>query len=98
MKTIVVILALSSLAFACPEGTIPYEGNCAADLVPEKAVQTIKASDEKPPAEKMPSYQREGIHAEMPSSEAAKDVLADEEKAKAETEGKAHAGLLGLPR
>lgn len=92
---IVVLLAVPAAA-ACPDG---YEdmknGTCASMQASSDPVKDApyQASDEKPPEDKMPSYQREGIHADMPASTAAQDALRDEERMNADTEGKKAAGL-----
>lgn len=92
MKTLAVLL-IASQALACAPGCLPYEGVCACSQPAEKVEQTYKPSDEKPPRDKMPSYQREGIKAEMPSSLASEDAKLDEDKAKAEIQGKKAAGI-----
>jgi hypothetical protein len=63
-KTVVVLLCCASWSFACGKGCSEYQGVCACDIAPEKApdVDSSKwTSDEKPPRDKMPSYEREGI-------------------------------------
>ncbi len=87
------IALLSIPAISCQNGCTEYQGSCACDAVPEKAVQTIQPSDEKPPTDKMPSYQREGIVADMPPSMAVKDLKADQDRDAAELQGKLSAGL-----
>lgn len=63
MKSLIAVLFLAVPAMACPTGTFAYEGVCAADPRPAVvAVDYVKPSDELPPKDKMPSYQREGIH------------------------------------
>lgn len=60
MKSLIAMLFLAVPAMACPTGTLAYEGVCAADPRPAVvAVNYAKPSDEKPPQNKMPSYQRE---------------------------------------
>lgn len=89
MKSLIAVLFLAVPAVACPTGTLAYEGVCAADPRPAVvAVDYVKPSDEKPPTNKMPSYQREGIHADMPNSVAGADDIADRQKADAIIEGK----------
>lgn len=80
-------------SFGCPAGSTEYEGVCAANLQAEKVVQTFVPSDEKPPSDKMPSYQREGVHADMPESTGCQDAKADSDKAQADGAGKRAAGL-----
>lgn len=70
MKTLLalaVAFAVPSLAVACPKGSEPYNGNCVVDIQPEKDnTPSVKpVSNEAPPRDKMPSYEREGIHADM---------------------------------
>ena len=96
MKTLIVILFASSVAFAaCPKNQIEYEGTCADLPAPsEQALAPmIQTSTEKPPSDKMPSYEREGIHAETPPSLAAQDAKQDQDRAQAEAQGKASAGI-----
>ncbi len=58
-----------SNAQACNTGCVPYEeGVCVCDPPTETyKFAPTPTSDEKPPTDKMPSYQRAGIHADMPS-------------------------------
>lgn len=102
LNAIAFVLAWLALPFllmfsdgACPPGSIEIEGVCAADLKPEQPTQAdgVQPSDEKPPLDKMPSYEREGIHAETPPSMAAQDVKMDAEKAQANAQGKKAAGI-----
>ncbi len=73
MKIIIVIgiigcslgLLMSAIALACAKGCVPYEDGictCEEKTVTYKMAPT-PTSDEQPPKDKMPSYQREGIHA-----------------------------------
>jgi hypothetical protein len=80
---------------ACPKGTVEHEGTCASMPSPDESALAplISTSDEQPPVDKMPSYEREGIRAEMPSSLAAQDAKLDLEKSSAEQAGKKAAGL-----
>jgi hypothetical protein len=50
-------------------------------------------SDEKPPSDKMPSYQREGITVIDAPNMAAEDTKADQEKIQADAQGKKSAGI-----
>ena len=73
-QMIVFALAWIALPFllACDKGCTEYEGNCACDAIPEKAVQTYVPSDEKPPRSGRPSYEAQGIHPDLsPSKETA---------------------------
>lgn len=64
MKIILAVLFISQLAFACPTDSFEREGGCVAEPQPSESALApmIAVSNEKPPADKMPSYQREGIH------------------------------------
>jgi hypothetical protein len=92
MKTIAVILLSSQLAGACADGCFPYRDTCACDIKPEAAAP-VQPSNEAVPQDKMPSYQREGIHADMPPSLIAQDEKADQERAEAIEKGKKEAGV-----
>jgi len=83
----VILLLLASTVLACPTGTVPWEGNCAAD--PKAAIVINNSglpSDEKPPTDKMPSWQREGVHVDEakpgvePSTGTAHDYGAEQEQ------------------
>ena len=96
MKTLIVILFASSVAFAaCPKNQIEYEGTCADLPAPsEQALAPmIPTSTEKPPSDKMPSYEREGINAVNPPSLAAKDMETDRNNRCADLKGKKSAKL-----
>ncbi len=75
---LIVIVLLAAPAFACNKGCTPYEdGVCVCDPPQEiYKMAPTPTSDEKPPTDKMPSYQRAGIHADMPVSLAAHDERA----------------------
>ncbi len=95
-KLLIVILLTSPVVLACEKGCVEYQGNCACDAPANKAETVTDASvisDEKPPQDKMPSYQREGIHADMPTSTAAQDAIVDAQKLQANGEGKKAAGI-----
>lgn len=93
MWMLLAVALVASEAAACDKGCVDYEGTCACDAPAEKAPSIQAVSDEKPPEEKMPSYQRDGVHADMPPSTAAQDALSDEQKSQASSEGKKAAGL-----
>lgn len=66
MKTVfLIVIMLPTFALACPRGSVEYQGSCAIELTPAEsptAADSAKwVSDEKPPKDKMPSYEREGI-------------------------------------
>ncbi len=94
---VVAVLALPFLlvwdSFGCPAGTTEYQGVCAADLQPEKAVQTFVPSDEKPSRHPQPAWQRGDVIADTPPSQAANDAKMDAERVKADGAGKKAAGL-----
>jgi hypothetical protein len=95
MKTaIVVLLFLPAIAgAACKKGFVPTDvpGVCQEGF----SSQTNPAwvSDEKPPSDKMPSYQREGIKVIDVPSTMHDDAMADQEKRDAEDQGKKAAGI-----
>ncbi len=94
MRTLIIVALVASNVIACNVGCYEYQGNCACEQRPaDSDASSIKPSDEKPPTDKMPSYQREGIVAAMPMSLAAQIIKEDEEKAKADAEGKKAAGI-----
>lgn len=86
---VLIVLLLAAPVLACPKDTTEYKGACYAEIEPQKdTTPSVVPSDEKPPKDKMPSYQREGVHADMPP--VSKE---DEDKNKASWEGKKAAGL-----
>jgi hypothetical protein len=58
------VLLLASPVFACPKGSVEYNGACYVDPAPKDtvAVPEVKPSAERPPDDKMPSYQRSDVH------------------------------------
>lgn len=99
MKTLIaVLLLLPGLAVAksCPAGTTQFKDACVQDDAQPYLAEAVKPSDEKPPSDKMPSYQREGISISTTvTNMAADDEKADREKAEADAEGKHAAGIPG---
>ncbi len=96
IQVVAFVLAWVALPFllACDKGCENHNGVCACDQLPvADTTPQAKPSDEKPPQDKMPSYQREGIHADMPASTAIQDAELDREKQQADFEGKKAAGL-----
>ncbi len=75
---LLVIVLLAVPAVACNKGCTPYsDGICVCE--PSQGTYKMAptpTSDELPPTDKMPSYQREGIHADMPTSLIAHDERA----------------------
>lgn len=95
MKSLFVagLLFVPVTAFAaCPAGTTPYKDTCVYDLVPNIA-PSVLPSDEKPPSDKMPSYQREGVVIVDAPNMAEQDAKADREKLEADAEGKKRARI-----
>lgn len=88
MKTTLAVL----LALVCAKNEYEYNGECVADIQPITA-PAVQPSDEKPPTDKMPSYQREGITVIDAPSTTASDAKADQDKADADAQGKESAGL-----
>lgn len=86
-------VAVSPL-LSCPPGSIEYEGVCAAEPQAEGGGPSAKPSDEKPPTDKMPSYEREGIRADTPSSCAATNNCSDQKAIDADAAGKKAAGIV----
>lgn len=86
------VTCLIVAAFACEKNCFPYKGGCACDIEPETATP-VKPSDEKPPSDKMPSYQREGVHVIDAPSMSDQDAKFDQEKRDAEAQGKKAAKL-----
>ena len=92
-KLAVVVVLVTGMTWACPKGTEEHEGACAALLAPYEGPGADIASKEKPPTDKMPSYQREGIHADMPESLKEADEEYDRKINRANMEGRKAAGL-----
>lgn len=92
MKIIIALLFASSSVMACPAGYFEYKDTCAADLKPYTA-KPVQPSDEKPPSDKMPSYQREGVNVVAAPSMVADDEKQDQDKRDATAEGKRKAGI-----
>jgi len=90
--SIAILIAVLGVT-GCPTGTVEYRGDCYADPKAETDnIPSVKPSDERPPSEKLPSYQRPGIHADEPQSLSAQDAKEDEQRHQADAEGKAAAG------
>ena len=94
MKWFVLIMLLSASAFAvnCEKGSYEYNGGCVVDIAPEIA-PPVQPSDEKPPEEKLPSYEREGTNVVDAPNMGDADAKADQDKRDAEAQGKHSAGL-----
>lgn len=91
MKPLILIALLAMPALACKEGYVPTDvpGVCQESDV----TNVVKPSNEKPPSEKMPSYQREGVFIVNCPSTADADAREDQEKRDAISEGRRRAGL-----
>lgn len=95
MKTLIAaLLLLPVVAVACPNGTTPFKDTCVVELEPYKATP-VKPSDELPPDDKMPSYQREGVVIVNAVNTSDRDKDADKAKEQADREGKHAAGIPG---
>lgn len=90
---ILIMLLLAAPVIACNKGCTEYEGNCACDQAPEKAVQTFVPSEDKPSHHPQAAWERGEVKADTPPSLAASDAKLDQERAKADAEGKKDAGL-----
>jgi hypothetical protein len=75
---IVLLSASSVFAVTCPKGSSEWQGGCVVDIAPEVA-PPVQPSDEKPPTDKMPSYEREGANVVTapPGVEASSDTAHD---------------------
>ncbi len=95
MKTaIVILLFLPAVAgAACKKGFAPTDvpGVCQEGF--SSTPNPAWVSDEKPPSDKMPSYQREGVVVIDAPSTTRADAVADEDKRDAEAQGKKAAGI-----
>ncbi len=92
-NTLIVLLFIPIAAqAACPKGTEPFKDTCVVELHPEAAI-SVQPSNEKPPTDKMPSWQREGITLIDCKNLEADDERMDRQKADANAEGKRNAGL-----
>jgi len=92
LTLLAVAVILARNAHGCAEGTIEYRGDCYRNFRPEEdstteyPVRRQWESDEKPPSDKMPSYEREGIHADPgiratePSTTTAHDYKAERDQ------------------
>lgn len=85
-------ILLTAAAVACGPGSYAFKDTCVVDIQPI-AEPSVKPSDEKPPTDKMPSYQREGITVITVPELSASDAKADREKAEADQSGKRAAGI-----
>ena len=99
LTLLAVAVILARNAHGCAEGTIEYRGDCYRNFRPTEdsntdyPVRRQWESDDKPPKDKMPSYEREGIHADNPPSLSVQDAKQDTERNEADAEGKKAAGI-----
>jgi hypothetical protein len=86
---------LCHFGHACGPNQISYEGVCADNPQPEKPTSQdyYKPSDELPPKHPEPAWQRGDVIADTPASKASDDAKQDQEKAEADAQGKAAAGI-----
>ena len=77
---------------SCPSGCTEYQGNCACEL-PAYVAPSVMPGNEKPPRNQIPAWQSGDVKAETPSSLAAQDYKADQERKDADEAGKRAAGL-----
>ena len=93
MKWLLVVLLVPAVAWSCKPGYVAtdVEGVCQEGSFTHTDPAIM--SDEKPPSDRMPSWQREGIKVvEAPNMEA-EDHRQDVEKMDAAKEGKRRAGI-----
>lgn len=89
---VVLLFAGGSAVASCSKGCELYQGVCVCDIQPETA-PPVKPSNEKPPKDKMPSYEREGVTLYNASSLETEDAKMDQEKKDATNQGKSSAGI-----
>lgn len=85
-------ILIAKLAHACLKGSYEWKGDCAVDIQPEIA-KPAQPSDEKPPSDKMPSWERADVSVVTAPNMNDADVNADKAKFQADQEGKQVAGL-----
>ncbi len=94
MKLLIVLLAVPAIAGAsCQEGFVPTDVPGVCQEGSGNKTNPAWVSDEKPPSDKMPSYQREGVNVVEVPNMAMEDAKADMEKADADAQGKKAAGI-----
>jgi len=92
LKTVCVVLAMSSVVMGCGTGCYEYQGLCACDAKTE-AAPVVKPSDEKPPHGTAPEWQTGAVKADMPQSLQDSDAKMDKEASDADHAGKRAAGI-----
>lgn len=96
MKTMILLLLASSVwAVQCEKGCSEWEGVCACDAPKASSSEPEQnyASDEKPSKHPEPAYQRGEVNIVNVPNTAEEDIKIDQEKAKADAEGRKAAGL-----
>jgi hypothetical protein len=94
--TVIFIAAVVGILLACPNGSIEWEGSCAALPPPQEsnlAPAIGVVSDEKPSKNSEPAWQRGEVSVDMPPSCAATGKCSDQVAIDAANEGKKAAGL-----
>lgn len=89
----VAVLTASPVTNACQSGYKPTDVPGVCVEVNQEEVNPTWVSNEKPPSDKMPSYQREGITVISAPSMADSDAQADLDRLSADKEGKRKAGI-----
>ncbi len=90
----VIVGLLASTSVACEKGCEEHSGVCACDARPDvEAESYAKPSDEKPRRSQQPEWQTGEVNASLAPSKASDDAKMDQEKTKADAEGKKAAGL-----
>lgn len=94
MKTLSIILLLASIGWACDEGCTEWKDSCACEAKKGSAPEeTNYASDEEPPKHPQPEWERGLVNVIRVPELSAQDHAYDQEKAKADLEGKKAAGI-----
>lgn len=93
MKWTVFLLLAASGANACAVGYQPTDVPGVCMEINQAEMNPTWVSDEKPPRDKMPSWQREGVTVVDRPSTSDSDAKADLEKVSADKEGKRTAGI-----
>jgi len=82
-----------SIAGSCKPGYVPSDTPGVCLEKPVTATNPEWVSEEKPPSDKMPSYQREGITVINAPNMADEDAKSDRDRSDATAEGRKSAGL-----
>lgn len=99
MKWMIPLLFASTVALAdrlpptCKQGYKQTDVYGVCIEINQDEVNPMWVSDEPPPQEKMPSYQREGVTIVNAPNMAAEDERMDKERLDAEQEGRKRAGI-----